>query len=58
MAKYKMYGILKQPRFDGETVFLLSDDVKRDADNAKMNIQEYVYETEKLNPQFKEVYYI
>lgn len=55
---YKMYGILKAPRFDGETVFLLSNDVRRDANNAKMNIQEYVYETQKANPQFKEVYYI
>ena len=53
-----MYGILKAPRFDGETVFLLSNDVRRDANNAKMNIQEYVYETQKANPQFKEVYYI
>ena len=55
---YKLYGILRKPRFDGGTIILISDDVKRDADNAKMNIQEYAYEFQKINPQFKEVYYI
>lgn len=52
----KMYGILNKARFDGATLLLLSDDVERDAVNANMTIQEYIRETERINPQFRVVY--
>ena len=53
----KMYGILREPRqFDGATDFILSQDVEEDARKANMTVTEYIAETERINPQFKEVY--
>lgn len=49
----KMYGVLKNARFDGAKVLVLSQDVEKDAVNAKMSISEYVRATKEINPQIK-----
>ncbi len=49
---YKMYGITH----DGK-IHELSDNVKRDADKEKMNVQEYVFRYGQQHSEYKEVYY-
>lgn len=55
----KLHGLLKEARqCDNEKILVLSNDVVADAEKAGMTVCDYVKETQRINPQFKDVYLV
>lgn len=52
----RVYGVLKNPRFDGESVFILCNNLEYAAYVAGLSRVEYLRQLIDLNPQFKEFF--